>query len=139
MRPWIQEAPVAPIKYRRECGPMLVRFSDEKLNGDPHDSRSRRFYLWPGEEIARTCKGPDPIHKPILDGPSAYGLNRSLLLWPAEGVTLIGTVGAGAVFGISRRLSATEWYTKNDVWSWSPSCSHRKIPWSSVQFCLFGQ
>ncbi|CDM32788.1 unnamed protein product [Penicillium roqueforti FM164] len=33
-----------------------VRFCDADLSDDPRDSRSRRFYLWPGEKLERIAK-----------------------------------------------------------------------------------
>jgi hypothetical protein len=63
----------------REIRQTQVRVCDADPSDNPRDSRSRRFYLWPGEEIGRVCKGPDTIHKPHLMAVSVRW-NMALLL-----------------------------------------------------------
>jgi hypothetical protein len=74
----------------RESGRTLVRFCDKNTSDSPRYSRSRRFYLWIGEEFGRICEGSDTIYKPRLVRPQpAYGTGYAL---------------AGEVFGISCRF-----------------------------------
>lgn len=48
----------------REFRQTQVRFFDADPRDGPRDSRSRRFYLWPGEEFGRICRGLDTFHMP---------------------------------------------------------------------------
>ncbi|CAP79309.1 hypothetical protein PCH_Pc17g00220 [Penicillium rubens Wisconsin 54-1255] len=49
-----------PLKNSQETGSSFqdnhVRFCDADLSDDPRDSRSGRFYLWPGEKLERIAE-----------------------------------------------------------------------------------
>ena len=67
-----KQHPTDQSNTMREFRQTQVRFCDADPSDDPRDTRSRRFYLWPGEEV-KDLQRSRPIHKPKLDGRPVSG------------------------------------------------------------------